>query len=132
MSNFKLQLKSFIKRIFLFISLFFKTMRKNKITTSDKQLLLFRIDELHELKYYNGTVITGQILFGTVCLNDRVLYVDKYHCPIFKCTISNIGQMRGNKLTEVSAGEMGQIKISLLIFGYLEYEFEKGCFFMNT
>ena len=99
--------------------------------TTTKQSFLFQIDDMYALKDDLGTIITGHILSGKVCLDDQVVYADKNQKPVFECIIADIERLPITKLTEASFEEMGKRTIALQIFGHLKHEFETGGYIMK-
>ena len=99
--------------------------------TTNKPSFLFRIYGTYALKDDLGTILTGHIEQGKVCLNDRMVYADKNQTPVFECMIADIERLPMTRLTEASAEEMGQRSITMKIFGHLEHEFEIGNFIMK-
>lgn len=53
------------------------------MTATAKKSFLFRIYGTHALKDDLGTILTGHIEYGKVCLNDQVVYADKSQTPRF-------------------------------------------------
>ncbi|HRG14338.1 MAG: hypothetical protein RBT40_06765 [Petrimonas sp.] len=101
------------------------------MTATAKKSFLFRIYGTYALKDDLGTILTGHIEYGKVCLNDQVVYADKSQTPVFECTIADIERLPMTRLTEASAEEMGQRSITMQIFGHLSHEFETGGFIMK-
>jgi translation elongation factor EF-Tu-like GTPase len=101
------------------------------MTPATKQSFLFRIYGTYPLKEDRGTILTGHIQSGTVCLNDQLVYIGKLQTPVFECTVADIEKLPMTRLTEASAEEMGQRSISMQILGRLEHEFETGGFFIK-